>query len=214
MTINQILFDLDGTVTDPKVGITNSVIYSLLKFGIHETDMNKLVQFIGPPLQNSYKDIYGFSESDSKLAVDYYREYYSAEGIFENDLYFGIDGLLTLLENKNKTIILATSKPTVFAKRILDHFKISDYFNHIIGSNLDGTMTDKTEIIKHILDMKLHPPEETIMIGDRKYDIIGANNNNIQSIGVGYGYGTPRELKEANPYCLCNSVLELIDFFS
>jgi phosphoglycolate phosphatase len=213
MKFKQILFDLDGTVTDPKVGITNSVKYSLVKFGINETDVNKLVQFIGPPLQNSYKDIYGFSESDSKLAVDYYREYYSDKGIFENELYPGIEELLTHLENKNKTIILATSKPTIFAERILAHFKISCFFKHVIGSNLDGTMTDKTELIKYILDMKLHLPDQTIMIGDRKYDIIGANNNNIKSIGVGYGYGSLQELKEAFPYCLCITMDELIDFF-
>lgn len=213
MIFKQILFDLDGTVTDPKIGITNSVKYSLDKFGIHETDMDKLVQFIGPPLQNSFKEFYGFSESESRLAVDYYREYYSDKGIFENELYPGIEVLLTQLENNNKTIILATSKPTIFAERILSHFKISCFFNHVIGSNLDGTRTDKTEIIKYILDMKIHSQSETIMIGDRKFDIIGATNNNIKSIGVGYGYGSAQELKEANPYCLFNTVEELLDFF-
>ena len=209
MAFKQILFDLDGTVTDPKTGITNSVKYSLKKFGIDETDMDKLIQFIGPPLHHSFRDIYNFSETDSKLAVDYYREYYSDKGIFENELYQGIDILLEKLKNNNMTVLLATSKPTGYSETILKYFNIISYFDHVVGSNMDGTMTDKTEIIKYILDMKLNKPDETVMIGDRKYDIIGANNNQIKSIAVSYGYGSMEELKSASPSHICNNIPEL-----
>ncbi len=213
MRYNQILFDLDGTITNPESGITNSVKYALLKFDIQETDAAKLVQFIGPPLQNSFMEFYGFSKSDSALAVDYYREYYNDKGIYENELYPGINDLLSLLKDKNCTIVLATSKPQVFSERILDHFKIGNYFDYVLGSNLDGSMTDKTEIIKNILEKKMKLPEETIMIGDRKHDIIGAKNNRIDSIGVGYGFGTGEELKDIEPTFICNTVRELYDFF-
>ncbi|WP_226670085.1 HAD family hydrolase [Metabacillus litoralis] len=205
-----ILFDLDGTLSDPKVGITKSVQYALQRMGIDETDLDKLECFIGPPLQVSFSDYYEFNEEETQKAIDLYRERFKEKGMFENKLYSHITSLLKLLKEKNFTLVVATSKPTIFAEKIADYFNITQYFDLIVGSHLDGTRSSKTEIIQYILDKyKDFSHEEFIMIGDRKHDIIGATCTGIDSIGVTYGYGSFEELNISKPTHLVESVDQL-----
>jgi phosphoglycolate phosphatase len=194
MRYSNILFDLDGTLTDPKLGITKSVRYALDKFGIHVEDLSSLIPFIGPPLRSSFMEYYGFPEEKADTAVAYYREYFGSTGIFENGLYEGIDPLLKRLNGRGMAVFVATSKPTVYAVRICEHFGIARYFRAVNGSNLDGTLTDKSELIGRLMDDFGLRRAETVMVGDRMHDIIGAVNNEISSIGVGYGYGSREEL--------------------
>lgn len=198
MKYKHLLFDLDGTITDPKLGITKSVQYALDKMGIIESDLDKLEPFIGPPLKNSFEEIYSYTEEQASQAVEYYREYFKKYGMYENKLYFGMKELLEQLQNDGYVLYVATSKPSVFAKQILEYFQVKNNFELIVGSNLDGTMSDKTEIIRYIISGRELLKDNVIMIGDRKHDIIGANNNGIDSVGVGYGYGSERELRQVN----------------
>lgn len=212
MAYKNILFDLDGTLTDPKVGITKSVQYALTKFNITVDNLDTLEPFIGPPLTGSFMDFYGFSEEEAKKAVTYYREYFSVTGMYENDIYEGIISILDHLKKKGKKVIVATSKPTVFAEEIIKHFKMDTYIDEICGSNLDGSRSNKTEIIRYVLDNYVSEDESVVMIGDRKYDIIGAKNNDIDSIAVGYGYGSEDELKICEPTYYVNDPQGLLIF--
>lgn len=207
-----ILFELDGTLSDPKEGITKSVQYALQNMDIVETDIDKLECFIGPPLQVSFSEFYDFDEGNTKKAIDFYRDRFKNEGMFENELYSNIPLLLKWLKEQEFTLVVATSKPTVFAEQILKHFNIAQYFEFIVGSNLDGTRASKTEIIQYILDKyNDHKLDDFIMIGDRKHDIIGANNSGIDSIGVTYGYGSFEEISHSNPTYIVESVEQLKD---
>ena len=215
MNFQYILLDLDGTLTDPAIGITNSVMYALKKFGIEVNDRSELFKFIGPPLHESFEKYYGFSKMDAKRAVDYYREYYKDKGIFENKVYDGIEDLLKLLNNKKKTILLASSKPEVFARQILKHFNLANYFTFIAGSELDGTRTAKDEVIAYALkNCKIRDLTKAIMIGDREYDIIGAKKIGIKSLGILYGYGDRNELENAGADYILDTVDDIIKFFS
>lgn len=214
MDYSTILFDLDGTLTDPKMGITKSVQYALRKFNIIEEDLDKLEPFIGPPLANSFMELYSFSELESKKAVEFYREYFKDTGLYENELYAGMNKLLEMLINQKRVLMVATSKPTIFAEKILKYFNIDKYFDFICGSNLDGTMSDKTEIIRYIVKEKNINKQRTVMVGDRKHDIIGAHNNGIDSIGVSYGYGSEEELKNSKPTHIIKSVQDFVRAFS
>jgi len=209
----NILFDLDGTLTDPKLGITQAVQYALFRYDIVESDLDKLEPFIGPPLAGSFAEHYGFSELDCKKAVEYYREYFSDRGLYENEVYAGIPELLQSLINQRMTLIVATSKPTVFAEIIIQHFEMTPYFTHIYGSNLDGTRSDKGEIIRAIIEENNLDKSQTVMIGDRKHDIIGAHKNDIASIAVEYGYGSHEELIESKPTYMISTVEGLMDYF-
>lgn len=208
-----ILFDLDGTLSDPKVGITKSVQYALHKMDIVEPDIDKLECFIGPPLQVSFAEYYNFDEAHTQKAINLYRERFKEKGMFENELYSNIALLLKSLKEQGFTLVVATSKPTIFAEKILNYFNIDQYFELIVGSNLDGTRASKTEIIQYILDKyDEHKRGDFIMIGDRKHDIIGASNTGIDSIGVTFGYGSFEELSNSNPTYIVKSVNQLKDF--
>ncbi|MFB9988239.1 HAD family hydrolase [Bacillus benzoevorans] len=207
-----ILFDLDGTLSDPKIGITKSVQYALQKMGIDEPNIDKLECFIGPPLQVSFAEYYDFDEESTQKAIHFYRDRFKDKGMFENELYSDIPLLLKSLKEQQYILVVATSKPTVFSEQILKYFNIDQYFELVVGSNLDGTRTSKTEIIQYILDKyNKHRLDDFIMIGDRKHDIIGANNIGIDSIGVTYGYGSFQELSDSNPTHIVNSVNEIKD---
>ena len=206
---NTVLFDLDGTLTDSKLGITKSVQYALKKFSIEITDLNQLEKFIGPPLTQSFKQFFSFTEEEAETAVKYYREYFTVDGIYENEVYRGIPELLKNLHRSNITMAVATSKPTVFAETIIDHFDLSKYFQVITGSNLDNTRTGKKEIIAHTMDQLNCNPENTIMIGDREYDILGAKENSVESIAVLYGYGEIDEINASKPSYIINNVEDL-----
>ncbi len=205
-----ILFDLDGTITDSKSGITRSVQYALSRLNIIEENLDKLEVFIGPPLKESFMKYYNLDQDLTKKAHMYYREYYKDKGIYENELYHGIEVLLQKLKKNNKRLFIATSKPTIFAKRVIKYFNLGRYFEMITGSNLDGTMISKTDIIKYIIETTGHNSKKNIvMIGDRELDIIGAAKNGIDSIGVKYGYGIDDELEKANPTYIARDIDEL-----
>ena len=205
-----VLFDLDGTLTDSKIGITKSVQYALSKFNIQEDNLDNLESFIGPPLSESFQKHYGFEPSQAQDAVDFYREYFSTSGMYENVVYPGIPDLLADLKSKRKELIVATSKPTVFANQILNTFNLDQYFTSVVGSHLDGTRTSKTEIIAHALSTLGKPQDNrAVMVGDREHDIIGAQGNAIDSIAVTYGYGSLLELQRANPTYLAQAVEEI-----
>lgn len=205
-----ILFDLDGTISDPKIGITKSVQYALQKMNIYEPDIDKLECFIGPPLQVSFAEYYDFDEREIQKAIDFYRERFKEKGMFENDLYSQIPLLLKSLYEQKFILAVATSKPTIFAEQILQYFNISQFFDLVVGSNLDGTRSSKTEIIQYILNKyHNHKLNEFIMIGDRKHDIIGAINTGIDSIGVTFGYGSLEELRHCKPTYIVNNIDQL-----
>lgn len=211
MEFNYIFFDLDGTLTDSGIGIISSVKYALKKYGIEEENSDKLKRFIGPPLTDSFMEYYGFDFCKAKEAVEYYREYYSEKGMYENELYSGIKELLAGLKRESKTVVLATSKPKFYAEKILEYFGILHYFDFIIGSNLDGTLSDKKEIIYEALKISgtALKKESVVMVGDRKFDIEGANYNGIKSIAVLYGYGSYEELEKAGAHYKAASVEEI-----
>ncbi|MCX7779886.1 MAG: HAD family hydrolase [Negativicutes bacterium] len=205
-----ILFDLDGTLTDPKEGITKCIQYGLAKIGIDEPDLDKLVSFIGPPLKKSFREVYGLSEADATLALQYYRERFVDVGMYENAVYPGVPEMLKNLQSMGKRMVVATSKPTVYSVTILEHFQLSPFFRHIIGSNLDGTRVEKDEVIAFALEqVGAFDAAKTIMVGDRKHDVLGAAKNGINAIAVTYGYGSREELAGANPVEMVNTVSEL-----
>ncbi|MBA5851150.1 HAD family hydrolase [Clostridium sp. cel8] len=204
----NILFDLDGTLTDSKEGIIKSVQYSLKKYGINVKNLDELQKFIGPPLKDSFMTYYNFDESKALCAIDYYREYFKDKGIFENKVYKDVEKMLSALKENGFKIILATSKPTIFAEKIIKHFNLQGYFDNVVGSNLDGSRGKKGQVIKYIMDNYLKGKHgETIMVGDRKHDIIGARENNIDCIAVSYGYGSLNEIKNSMPTYIVDSVM-------
>lgn len=207
-----LLFDLDGTLTDPMVGITSSVQYALEKFGIHVRYLKELIPFIGPPLAESFQKFYGFSKEDAEKAIQYYREYYAPKGIFENEVYEGIPEMLAHLTEAGFTLLVATSKPTVFARKVLKHFGMEDYFSFVGGSELDGSRTKKAEVISYILKTCGIEAKEAIMIGDRRHDIEGGKACGLESVGVLYGYGTEQELTESGADHIIRTVAELEDY--
>lgn len=209
---NFILFDLDGTLTDSGTGIINSVQYALKMMGINEADREKLKRFIGPPLTESFEEMYRMSPNEAWQAVEFYREYFKVKGMFENIVYPGITDLLRKLTEEGRKLWVATSKPTVFSKQIISHFHLDQFFQEIVGSELDGSRMAKKEVIAEIL--KEYPeidPSRTVMVGDRKHDVIGARDNHLDSIGVVYGYGTEEELKLSGASQIVTSVPHLAE---
>ncbi|MCM1235777.1 MAG: HAD family hydrolase [Ruminococcus flavefaciens] len=206
-----IFFDLDGTLTDPGLGITNSVAYALEKRNIKVSSRTTLYKFIGPPLQDSFEQFYGFSQEECMAAIEDYREYFSDKGIYENELYDGIEELLRSLKAAGKKVVLATSKPEEFAIKILKYFQIDGYFDFIAGATMDGTRSRKVDVIRYALEqLKIMDLSATIMIGDRKYDILGAVAVGIDSIGVLYGYGDYQELTVAGATYIVEKVTDIL----
>jgi len=204
------LFDLDGTLTDSQAGIINSAKYALSHFGI-ESNSATLRKFIGPPLRNSFKSHYGFSEEKAELAVAKYREYFAETGIWENEVYPGIHELLGELKKRGNILAVATSKAYFFAEKILERFELKDYFDFAAGSELDGTRSKKSDVINFALDF-LDPirNKNCVMIGDREHDINGAKEAAVHSIGVTYGYGSREELESAGAEAIAENIEELL----
>lgn len=198
---SYILFDLDGTISDPKEGITRSVQYALSSFGIEEPDRDRLEPFIGPPLRDSFMNFYGFSAERAEEAVVKYRERFSEKGKFENELYPGMKELLRDLKEAGIHLAIASSKPTVFVEEILGFFGIRQYFEIVVGSELDGTRDKKEDVVAEVLKRFSQEgaadPSCVVMIGDRKFDIEGAKAAGTHHIGVNYGYAAPGELEAA-----------------
>lgn len=215
MDFEYYFFDLDGTLTDPALGITNSFIYALNYFGIEIPSYEKLCSFIGPPLPLTFKNEFSFDDEKTALAVKKYREYFSTKGLFENSVYEGIENILRKLYQNGKKIILATSKPEVFAIKILEHFDLAKYFEHICGCNLDESRSEKAEVIAYAIDLaKIKDKSKILMIGDRQHDVIGARKNGIKSCGILFGYGSKKELEESGADFILQSVQELEDFLT
>lgn len=214
MNFKYLLFDLDGTLTDPFEGITKCVQYALSSCGVEIEDLNELKAFIGPPLVPAFMEYYGFSKEKAEYALKKYRERFSDVGIFENKLFDGIPKLLSDLNNAGFKLCLATSKPEVYAVKILEHFDISKYFDFICGATLDESRSEKWEVIYEIIkQLKLeNKKSEMLMIGDRKHDIIGAKKCGIKSLGIYTGYAEEGELEKAGADFICNYLDELRKF--
>lgn len=193
-----VFFDLDGTLTDPGIGITNSVWAALRKYNIEVKDRSELFRFIGPPLMDAFMEYYGFPEEQAREAIKPYREYFARKGIFENRVYPGIPELLEKLKKDGYLLTVATSKPEEFAKKILVHFDLIKYFDHVCGAGMDETRTGKAEVITYALETAgVTDKRQCIMVGDRKHDMEGAERNGLRKIGVLYGYGSREELTKA-----------------
>jgi phosphoglycolate phosphatase len=205
-----VLFDLDGTLTDPKLGITRSVQHALRKRGRPVPDADSLESLIGPPLEQSFREHFGMNPGDARQAVADYREYFAEIGLYENAVYPGIPELLASLRERGVRLALATSKPTVFAERILAHFELAPHFEAVVGSFLDGRRVEKRELIADALaSLDGVTREDAAHVGDRRHDVLGARANRIGAIAVGYGYGTRPELLAAQPSALAESVATL-----
>lgn len=204
-----ILFDLDGTLTDPKEGITKCVQYALASVGIDEPDLDKLEPFIGPPLHESFMEFYGFDRENAMKLVEKYRERFNDIGIYENNIYPGIADMLKTLKEKGCRLSIASSKPTVLVERILDYFAIDKYFDAVVGSNLDGTRTKKEEVVAEALRQLQCVKDKTAMVGDRRFDIEGARAFGLTGIGVAFGYAAENELEEAGADYIADTVEEL-----
>ena len=205
------IFDLDGTLTDPKLGITRSFQYALSAYGIHE-ELDSLTKFIGPPLRESFRDFYGFSDAEIEKAVVRFREYFTETGIFENAVYPGIPETLQRLKDSGSTLAVATSKVALYAKKILEHFGLAEYFTFVSGDDMDGNLTKngKRDVLRLALD-SLDPKRKmsAVMIGDRKHDVIAASENGIDCIGNLWGYGSRNELEAAGAKLIVDSVDDL-----
>lgn len=203
-------FDLDGTLTDPAIGITNSVMYALKTYGIEETDREKLYPFIGPPLVDSFREHYGFSEEKGYEATERYREYFREKGLYENTVYEGIVPLLKSLRESGKKVILATSKPEEFAVSILKHFDLMEYFDFVCGALMDEKKrSHKVDVLSYALKVSGADPSESCMVGDRKFDIEAARSLGLFAVGVLYGYGDREELSQAGADVIVSDVEEL-----
>lgn len=210
MDKQYILFDLDGTLTDPMEGITKSVRYALRQFGIEVSDRKKLTTFIGPPLKEKFKEEYQFNDEECELAVKYFREYFVPKGMFLNKPYDGIKELLEHLTDAGKVLFVATSKPVDFAEKILEEFELDQYFDFVAGATLDEGRTAKEDVIAYLVDeCQLIDLDELILVGDTKYDILGAKSFGIRSVGVTYGYGKREELEDAGADYIARDIDEL-----
>ena len=214
MNPDTIFFDLDGTLTDPKPGITRSIQYAL-----HQLDQStiptedQLTWCIGPPLRASFVKLLG-GEASADLAVSLYRERFSEVGLYENSVYAGVRDVLSALRSSGRQLFVATSKAQVFADRIIDHFDLRDHFDDVFGAELDGTRADKSDLLAHALRTTAVDPSRALMIGDRSHDMVGAKNNGIKGIGVLYGYGSHDELIAAGALQLCVAPKAILDCVS
>lgn len=210
MRQNTVLFDLDGTLTDPKVGITTAVSKALAYFGIRE-DPDDLTAFIGPPLIDSFEEYYGFTPAQAELAVVKYREYFSVYGWAENDPYPGIEAFLQALRDAGKTLIVATSKPEEYAVRIMEHFDLAKYFTLVCGAPMnDPEAGRKAAVIRSALARAGADAEDTVMVGDRKHDVEGAHQAGLPAVGVLYGYGSRAEHEACGADFIAENLNELL----
>jgi phosphoglycolate phosphatase len=198
--ISNVLFDLDGTLTDPKDGIIRCIQFSLSRLGIEAPHAEALVWCIGPPLRASFSRLIpACDDTLLEAAVNHYRERFSDIGIYENGVYPGVIPALRKIRAQGFLIFLATSKPAIFARRILDHFGLTRFFHGIYGSELDGRLSDKKELVDHILKTEGLIPQFTLMVGDRCHDVLGGKKNGTKTAAVTYGYGSLDEIREAKP---------------
>ena len=210
---HTIFFDLDGTLTDSAPGIIHSVQYALKKYGI-EAEENDLRSFIGPPLVHSFQERFGFDHDKALEAVAYYREYFTAGGMFENSVYPGVEEMLQKLKKEGLMLAVATSKPEFFSKQILEHFALTRYFDFIGGAAMDETRTTKVEVLSYALQELQVDPAKAVMIGDRENDMEAASLLGTESIGVLYGYGSKEELAHAGAKVFAETPMDICRIIS
>jgi len=210
-----IFFDLDGTLTDSSEGITKSVQYALSHMGIEETDLNKLKPFIGPPLVDSFMEYYGFTLEQARQSVEYYREYFTDIGLYQNKLFKGVPELLAYLKQHGKILAVASSKPEPFVRQILEYFQIDQYFDYVCGSTMDEARTKKEEVIGELLG-RIHLSKEDcsriLMVGDRRHDVEGARVFGISCLGLSMGFAAPKELERAGAVAIVDNMEEVGKF--
>lgn len=207
-----VFMDLDGTLTNPKQGITKSVRYALQSKGINVEDLDSLCKFIGPPLRESFMNYYGFDERQAEELVSKYREYFKVKGLYENEAYDGIKQLLERLRNSGRKLYVATSKPEEFAIRILEHFQLAAYFEDICGATMDSSRSTKEEVIRYTMNKNgISEKEKIVMVGDREHDILGAKAVGIASLGVLYGFGSREKLQTAGADAIAETVMDVFD---
>lgn len=207
---DYLFFDLDGTLTDPAPGITNSFIHALKYFGMEIPSYEKLCSFIGPPLVDTFKTQFNFTEEKATEGVKKYREYFGKTGLLENSVYEGIPELLSNLKKAGKKLVVATSKPEEFSVRIIEHFKLSQYFENVCGSLMNETRSKKDEVIEYAIERNgIKDRSKILMIGDRKHDILGAKKCCLKSCGVLFGYGSLEELQSAGADYIAENVSRL-----
>ena len=210
-----IFFDLDGTLTDPREGITKSVQYALKCMGIEEQDLTKLEPFIGPPLLESFAEYYGFTVEQARQGVDYYREYFSEKGVFQNQLLEGVPKLLISLKTNGKVICVASSKPEVFVRMILEHFQVDSCFDYICGGSMDESRISKEDVREELLHRMELPEEERkkiLMVGDRRHDVEGAAKFGIPCLGLSMGFAAEGELEKAGAVAVADSMEEVENY--
>ena len=205
-----ILFDLDGTLTDSKVGITKATKYALEYFDIKINDLDDLCKFIGPPIKEAFVEFYNFNDKETEIAVERFRKYYRETGILENKPYKHVEKVLKEIKDNGKILIVATSKSTDSAIKILKYFDLLKYFDFVGGSDILENRNTKGKVIKYILDKNnITNLSKVLMIGDRKYDCLGAKENNIDSMGVLYGYGSFKELENAGATIIVKNIEDI-----
>ena len=207
-----ILFDLDGTIIDSSLGVTNSVKYALSKLNIEVKSNQELLSYMGPPLLYSFQTFHGLTKEEAEKAIGYYRETYKEKGIFENTVYPGIEELLVKLKEQGFVIGLATSKPEKFAEIILEKLGIAKYFDKICGASLDQSRSEKIDVMKYVLEkLDVTNNKEVLMVGDRMYDINASNALGIDSVGVLFGFGSYEEFEKARATYIVNNALEILN---
>ena len=210
--MKNILFDLDGTISNSKEGITKCVQYALQSFDIYEENLSKLESFIGPPLVDCFMKYYNFSETKAKEATKKYRQRYSEIGVHEAEIYPNVEECLIELKNRNFFIGLASSKPEKFCKTVLKDFNIIQYFDDIVGATLDGKISSKKDVLEEVFSRNNNlKKEDSLLIGDTVYDILGAKYIGIPCIGVSYGFGKVEEMKKAGATTIIDDIPELVD---
>ena len=211
--MDNIYFDLDGTLTDPKPGITRSIQYALRKLDREVPSEDELTWCIGPPLRASFATLLG-DDSLADRGVALYRERFADIGLYENAVYPDIEQVLTELARPGRRLFVATSKPAIYARRIVEHFGLARHFETVFGSELDGVRVHKTDLLAYAIEIAGTDPAKSIMIGDRSHDVVGAKHNGMSAIGVSYGYGSREELIEAGASHVCptpRAILEHIN---
>jgi len=208
MPVQYVCFDLDGTLTDPVVGITNSIQYAFERLDIPSPPPPQLAQYIGPPLRATFATLLGAASPTAPIvhqALEFYRERFASVGLFENTVYAGVPNMLAALRAASLHLYVTTSKPRVFAERILHHFALDTYFAGVYGSELDGRHDDKGELLQFLLQTEGVSPRTAVMVGDRLHDVRAAHYNALVAIGVTYGYGTEHELRHAGAAYVCDT---------
>ena len=209
MKYKVILFDLDGTLTDPQLGICQSINYALEHFGVQPKPLNQLTKYIGPPLLDSFAEMLG--EEKAAAAVEKYRERFSVTGLYENEIYPNVAETLNLLHSKGYILCTASSKPQIFVEKILKYFDIYKYFTVVGGASLDGKICEKEDVIKQVLEMVKAAPADVVMVGDTKFDLIGADKMNLDAIGVTYGFGSREELEKYPHIALIDDITHIVN---